>query len=381
MRGQGGDLVLIEEADFIKQDVLYKAIFPTLKKTGTCCIIISTPVGRDGLCAQYLNLKMDNGSNFFLTAHIKTVCDDCLENGMESTCTHIYHPPHWQNKTKGKVLEKLYGTNKGDKERELMGIVSNDLGYAFPKTYIDNFIKQKYFYNPTDEYYTKYIFVGIDTHGISESSETSIISFFYDGSSPIICGIDSESYTASQAINNMIECHILNLRKLSIYKERHTNIILLPEIYAKNASYIGDIFSNNNIKDLFIALSKNEANNHVRGVPTNHKSKNGGVIILKTHLSKNAIKFIPTIVTSQYGTWEEQQKIKENKTKLFEELKSFREVRIDTVQTSKIFYSGKIDSTNKVKSGLKDDMVMAFVIGLYWSEQVVVNEIKLEKLF
>ena len=100
--GSDGDehnnIVLLEEAAFVKEQILYTIVIPLLKRVRSVFLTISTLGDIFDAWKRMTDAKDERGRRVFLVKTYSTVCDDCIEKGMPGKCLHKQDIlPHWQS--------------------------------------------------------------------------------------------------------------------------------------------------------------------------------------------------------------------------------------------------------------------------------------------
>lgn len=104
IRGESGDLVIIDEAAFVEDDIYYETIEPMTASTGGMIWLISTPKGKRGFfyhASRYANEKKYNWTEFFFPSEVATkyiredtgkpqIDPDFLKTKKETLPDHIY---------------------------------------------------------------------------------------------------------------------------------------------------------------------------------------------------------------------------------------------------------------------------------------------------
>lgn len=364
LRGVDGGIIICDELEFINHNIINKCILPLYIVDNVCFIGITTPSGkREGFCSRIMNAKNEYGENPFTVVYIKTVCDNCIGTEKENNCKHVYSEPRFHNEDKKKDISLLYDRSDNTGKIEMMAITNNDSGRAFSKELLSNFEEKRV------EMITSVncVFIGIDTSGISSSSETSIVSLYYQGMNMIVCGIDSQVCKTEIISNELIKTHIRGI--ISLFG-KSINIVVIPEIYAKNASMIAN--SLNEFDNVFIPFQKFQ-NDYNAGVMTTNNTKQEGVLITKFALTSDAINICNTIITSCWMNKEMcGEKMSDNICRLVSQMSNFGEIVQSNKQMKQtVIYSGKKNGDGK------DDMVMALIICVYWSRMIKLKNVAL----
>jgi len=129
LRGMGSDgdehnnIVLLEEAAFVKKDILMKIVLPLMMRNNAVFLTISTLGGMFDAWKSMTDSKDDRGRPVFLVKTYATVCDDCIEMGIPEKCMHKRDLlPHWQSSEDAARVKALMQSSKDDWLREAMGV-------------------------------------------------------------------------------------------------------------------------------------------------------------------------------------------------------------------------------------------------------------------
>ena len=98
-RGIQPDVLILEEAAFIHDEMYYETVFPMLAKRGRAVFAISSPKEARGLFAMMFTLRFpDTGEFVFKSVKDENICGDCLRAG-RMECSHIIPSlPPWKSK-------------------------------------------------------------------------------------------------------------------------------------------------------------------------------------------------------------------------------------------------------------------------------------------
>ena len=116
LRGSGGDVLWLEEAAFMPEALFFEVVLPLLEVEKTSMLAISTP-SPDGSLNFYTSMmatKNANGEPMFKCLTIAMACEECLKQGLASSCTHMesFRPP-WKSASKFSMVKAIYSQNKG----------------------------------------------------------------------------------------------------------------------------------------------------------------------------------------------------------------------------------------------------------------------------
>lgn len=129
LRGVGSDgdehnnIVLMEEAAFIKPEIRDKIIIPLLTRTGSVLLTISTLGPMFDSWKRQTECRDDQGRPVFLVKTYSLVCDDCIEKGMPEQCMHKQDLlPRWQSSEDEAKVKAIMSNNPDAWRREALGI-------------------------------------------------------------------------------------------------------------------------------------------------------------------------------------------------------------------------------------------------------------------
>lgn len=142
LRGVGGNLVILEEAAFIPEEVIQQIVTPLLEVEGTALCAISTPLDDSNIYSKMAEMRTSTGEKVFEVLRVEMACQKCVETLADPTmCPHVdVVPPAWKDQNKRKVSEALYGGKKELLLRETMGIVYGAQGQVWPSSRIRGFL-------------------------------------------------------------------------------------------------------------------------------------------------------------------------------------------------------------------------------------------------
>jgi hypothetical protein len=129
LRGMGSEgtehnnIVLLEEASFVKKDVLLKIVSPLMLRRNSVFLTISTLGGTFDTWKSIAESKDEQGHPLFILKTYSTVCDDCIEKGIPERCIHKQDLiPPWQDPSDVARVKVLMKSSKEDWLREAMGV-------------------------------------------------------------------------------------------------------------------------------------------------------------------------------------------------------------------------------------------------------------------
>lgn len=166
---------MIDEAAYVVDGVWNANIFPLLSVEATPLIALSTPTNSGNYYTNLFTKKSDDGQPMFNCMQVGLACDDCLEKGNISNCSHkLGDIPHWKGLAQQKEIKSLQ--TEDAYLTETMGIAVDDGAIkAFERDLIDKLFRLPtwQFNNPVD-----IVFVCIDPNGGSLNKNASEMAIF-----------------------------------------------------------------------------------------------------------------------------------------------------------------------------------------------------------
>lgn len=352
LRGVGGDLILLEEAAFMPIKMFHEVIVPLLELETTALICISTPQDSSNFYSMMFEMRDMAGEKLFNQIEVSMVCDDCKAGGQPEKCTHMKHLlPKWKSGGKQDMVRQIYGDNSADMLRESMGVTTNDSSCVFDDKWLNVFTSRAP-YTPKNT--PSYIFVAVDPNG-GGNSQMAIVTLYMDSNNFAVCGIESHDVKGYGEIRTLLEAHVRAIR--AVYRSGY--IIFIPESnLGHEASHMTHM-----LRDVPNCRALME--NGEPGVITTHKRKELYTNMAVERFAGEGIWYADRFVCANpFGDANGREA--RVKRMFRKQLGGFSKVVIPRggkdYSKPKVTYSGKA-------AGANDDLVMCFVIGLYWSVQ------------
>lgn len=352
LRGVGGDLILLEEAAFMPIKMFHEVIVPLLELETTALICISTPQDSSNFYSMMFEMRDMAGEKLFNQISVSMVCDDCKAGGQPEKCTHMKHLlPKWKSGGKQDMVRQIYGDNSADMLRESMGVTTNDSSCVFDDKWL-NVLTSRPPYTPKNT--PSFIFVAVDPNG-GGNSQMAIVTLYMDSNNFAVCGIESHAVKGHGEIRTLLEAHVRAIR--AMYHSGY--IIFIPESnLGHEASHMTHM-----LRDVPNCRALME--NGEPGVITTHKRKELYTNMAVERFAGEGIWYADRFVCANpFGDANEREA--RVKRMFRKQLGGFSKVVIPRggkdYSKPKVTYSGKA-------AGANDDLVMCFVIGLYWSVQ------------
>jgi hypothetical protein len=259
--------------------------------------------------------------------------------------------PKWKSGGKQDMVRQIYGDNSADMLRESMGVTTNDSSAVFDDKWL-NVLTSRPPYTPKN--IPSFIFVGVDPNG-GGNSQMAIVSLYMDANNFAVCGIESHAVKNHGEIRTLLEAHVRTIR--AMYRSGY--IIFIPESnLGHEASHMTHM-----LRDVPNCRALME--NGEPGVITTHKRKELYTNMAVERFAGEGIWYADHFVCSNpFGDANEREA--RVKRMFRKQLGGFSKVVIPRggkdYSKPKVTYSGKA-------AGANDDLVMCFVIALYWSVQ------------
>jgi hypothetical protein len=214
LRGVGGDVLYLEEAAFLSEEVFGQVIIPLLEMDTTALIAISTPQDDLNFYSKMFEMKDKKGEYFFNTIKIGLICAKCQLSDNPTACTHMKDAiPPWKSAEKLEMVSALYGVKKDLMARESMGVVTQDQASVFRMAWIDNFLKRVV---KTISPHPGFIFTACDPSG-GGKSEMAIVSMTMVRGQVTLLAVDSYCQKSAKEIRALLVAHINGLRAVPAF--------------------------------------------------------------------------------------------------------------------------------------------------------------------
>lgn len=352
LRGVGGDLILLEEAAFMPIKMFHEVIVPLLELETTALICISTPQDSSNFYSMMFEMVDAGGEKLFNQIQIQMVCEDCKAGPHPEKCTHMKHLlPKWKSGGKQDMVRQIYGDNSADMLRESMGVTTNDSCAIFQDNWLNTFASRSPFVSMGAP---SVVFVACDPNG-GGSSQMAIVSMFQENNNFAICGMESHAVKGHGEIRNLLETHVRSIRVAF----SSSYIIFVPESnLGHEASHMAHMLKN--VPKCRSLMERGEP-----GVITTHKRKELYANTAVERFAAEGVWYAEKFVCANpYG--DANDRATRVKRMFRKQLGLFSKIVVPRgkgYNMPKIIYTGKENGN--------DDLVMTFMIGLFWSIQFV----------
>jgi hypothetical protein len=352
LRGVGGDVLYLEEAAFLSEEVFGQVIIPLLEMDTTALIAISTPQDDLNFYSKMFEMKDKKGEFFFNTMKIGLICAKCQKSKNPTACTHMKDVvPPWKSADKLEMVKALYGVKKDLLARESMGLITNDQSSVFKMSWINSFLNRKVAVAETP----KIIFTACDPSG-GGKSEMGIISLTMIRGQITLLSIDSYCQKNVKDIRLLLTAHVEGIRKTPRFADAY--IVFIGEGNLGNeASWMKEIVS---VYPKLWSMDENGRD----GVMTTNERKSQFAAEGVRHFSGNSISLYKDLIVSNPFTQSIPYEMRRNAIleKLTKQLCAFsRFVRPRGHGKVRVEFSGKGPHYDD-----QDDLVMTLLIGLFF---------------
>lgn len=402
-----------------------EVVIPLLGVSLTSLIAITTPADSDNYCNELMELRTKEGERVFSVYEARGMCQDCVDAG-EVQCPHVtLEVPPWKSKAKSKVTEALYAGDSTLMMRELGGAAADDASAAFGRRLVNAlFDKPRCKVPPSSsssiitssssgqvalaklpeignggtaaaanvivpvgcfvvDLPPRLLFVAVDPNGGGTNSKFAVVTLApYQPSSDFgrsSSGISSKTNFVLLGIENAavrdrdkawvtLVGHVRALRQRygSVPGQAATIVVAIENCMGMEADHLAFM-----LRDEPGVFCLREGKDGRCGVPTTAQNKPDMFGAVHEVAVTNGLHFAEHLV----GTGPE-----DSLAALKKQLLAFK--RVSSLQTTafsalKTTYSGKVDGSGKLNtSRLADDLVMALLIGVYWSSKLVAQKLE-----
>lgn len=372
LRGIGGNVMIIDEAGFVEEELYTKIIFPVLSVKHTALICLSTLDGEDNYYSQMLT-KLDpiTKKTFYKTFFIHRACDACREAGTGYDCDHNTDViPPWQSSERHKKIRQMMEGNREEYEAEMMGMMTTSKIRAFPQKYIDKFFSQN---NVVFNELLPTAFIAIDPSGAGDKSDTAICSGVrFKNNDFVLIGIEKITWGQIKdkdmtIYTNAVSFHLERLRTITGLKLAKL-VLFVENNMGSEVLWIKKYLVDQGMSRSIEIYSSGSSGGR-DGVHTSPTVKENLYSQMKFYLQREKL-FIHKDV---FSTHVETNKTKETITDILKHLKTQMENFAVVIDDKKNNLFALPRKTFTGKANGKDDLVLALQLLLYWSKHYVVN--------
>ena len=210
-RGTGGDIIILDEAAHIKEDLFYEVVLPILALEKTAFLAISTADSSSNYYSKLMETRDTEGNLFFRIIRAGRICEACqpLPYAQKIQCDHTRSTEHWKSDHKVKRLKCLYKGKEARALLELGGVVANDFQPAFDSLAIKRLFEAQ----------TKYvchvepsaIIMCVDPNG-GGPSEMAICSAYFVGAMAVVSFfLFTREHTSLHNVGNVVVDNVAHI--------------------------------------------------------------------------------------------------------------------------------------------------------------------------
>jgi hypothetical protein len=347
------DIIVMEEADFIKPELFFTVVVPLLGVEGTAVLAISTPGKNYYSALMDLKDPDDETKPFFKTIRIGLACDACLSSGKAEECTHMSHLlPHWKSAERQRKMAKIM--NDGQLfMQENMGLIASGFDFVFKATLVDSMLTTTHTWQTPPGV----VYCAIDPSGGGAQSDYSMVTVATQMGHYAIIAMDSTPSAQIDDVNSMIYSHIKAIRQHSMYSNSVIVVFIEANMSWLETDRVALICQRPELQPVYIEQTETARGISKPGVITTEATKVGYVYNTRQLLQGSHLTFATAYIIN-----EDQDAC--TKEALLTQLRAFRKCtkgpRDIDFGRSKVSYSGK--AYNK-----KDDLAMCLMMAIYFS--------------
>lgn len=366
IRGHKPRVIVVDEYQFTLPEFWTQHIWALTQVTSRVLICASTP-GEPGSYMAAETNKMKRDPALYPESCVldfSLVCQKHRDEDMPLQCRcKLENLPPWKNVAAIRQAQGQYGDgNSSDFIQEVLGEpVSSGTRIFDPKKLSASFRSIPVDLQSMPQ--GNVIYVAVDPSGGGES-EMAIASLLYTSESQLlVVGLDSALTKKLGAVDiaNFVRSHLRTVRN-------HTytmNAVFVPIVEDQGgvpmAQTICDIFSEQEFQpSIYLVGHKVDSSCRSDGVPTTRAIKENMVFLVESLLNEFRIKLFTNLATT--GS---RNAIHANGASSAVDL-----VSLLLTQMGNLFYDDKKHITGKLGPGFKDDLAMAFMLGVYWSNKL-----------
>jgi hypothetical protein len=358
LKGQGGKVVILEEASRLDEEVFTEVCLPLLGVNNTSLVAISTPLEENNFFSQLLAAKKPNGSSLFKNLQIQLICNKCRSE-KKLDCPHnANNLPRWKSAARNDLVKELMSGNRDMWLREQAGVITTKDTSAFDRPSVEKAFADENRWGlmrfvPDDNT----LFVSIDPAG-GGFSQTAITAAGIDVNTKcfVLIGGDQCLVTNDDELERFLRQFFEKLRSFNLYA--NSNIILIIERNfggSVTASRIANICMS---FQPMRTLTGDTTSHHRVGVVTTETIKERARVDFQRFLRLETFVIIrePDFVTLEPKTANELKK----------QILNFKYVTETRGLKSRTILSGKGFS-------ISDDLVMSLLLLVFWSAYSMVT--------
>lgn len=408
LRGQGGHVIILEEAAFIDDNVFFRVVLPLLGVEQTALISITTPNGDNTNNGFEILCRLRDprtGESLFHVVSVEMYCpicagrtidaavDDCLgppapgeqaPGNSDALCIHLQmRLPGWKDASGDDISQQVFAAagREGDYQRESRGVDAKDTQLVFPERVLETFRR---FGADTAEAAAPECIVTTFDPNLGGPSESALVSTYHVNGKIFVAALDAFN-TNEIEIGLLAEAHFDALR-------RHPRFGGVPILFVPEKNLPTSAADAINVaqrrhsqgKQVFCFLNNGDTGTGLpsrataSGIRTMTGSKELYTRAGIAYLHSGNVLFASDMTSGNYkGVSGSHTALMRDK--LIQQLGQWRCIRYQTARTqrSSIVYSGKVNAEGKIQSTLNDDLAITFLINLLVIQELYQRRLEL----
>lgn len=368
---------MVDEFDFVPPAMITKVLLPLLQLDDACLVGTTTPSDTASTAQELLEQKGPDGKRIFQAIQIGMACEACEGTEHAEDCNHERRSvPEWKSASAINRVKALYGTRSADFRREIEGRNAEDPNQAFERSLCKrmmNNLETNHDHPPIQK-----VFVTFDPNGGSTSdtgSYSAVVSHFFIGGTLYWAGIDHHPTRNHIESQQLVLAHMNALRSIPCLQQ--AQIVFIPEANLANE---GQHVSEEVLKHVpYTTVVCYKSDRY--GILTTSESKQHYVFRFTQMLELDAIRWHKDWVSANPLLHEGVSRSdyrKEVRKAFLNELRGFRRVNFLPSRADgdiRVKYSGRSGPNNAYNTRMRDDLVMAALMGNYWSQEYIQKRI------
>lgn len=212
LKGQGGKIIILEEASRLDEAVFNEVVLPLMGVDDTSLVAISTPLEESNFFSQLLLMKKPNGAPLFLNLQIVLMCEECRAADLDS-CPHMAkNLPDWKSEGRAQMVKELMSGNKDMWQREQNGVITTRDTCAFDRPSVERFFARRCplaSFVPQDDR----VYISIDPAG-GGFSNTALVAGAMDANSKlfVVLAADARAVTCDEELEVFLKSFLESMR-------------------------------------------------------------------------------------------------------------------------------------------------------------------------
>lgn len=334
--------------------MFYEVLVPLMEVESTATICISTPLGKNNFYSELAEARDDRGKLIFNVFRVDGSA-----------------PTPWKTASSRSRIRALYGERSTLYKREILGeIADDDENAAFNYSKLEKMFDRPPL-TPQYEIADNYVYIALDPNGGGTSSggpgsDTAIVSFFVSRGTVVIVGLESVPTTGWQETSRLLYAHMKALKEQRCFADCRFMLILEGNLGNEAQICAHEILKQDSRADVLCQTD------YSYGVFTDPGDPERYAAVMQDRLQVEGVAFHRDWVTvARKNQQLSKEALRANVLREFRrQMVSFKAIHVvpkALFGRIRIKYTGKADRDGKRSSRLKDDLCMAFIIGLFYA--------------